>query len=58
MCPHISKANSNPIIESSGTKQSYKSSYTIPKGSLDERHGEHVKIKTNGYLSKTRSISR
>jgi hypothetical protein len=43
MCPHISKKKSKPLTKSSRTKQYCKSSYTIFKGPLDERHGEHVK---------------
>ncbi len=56
MCLHISKKKSKPLAELLGTKQSCKSSYTILKGSLDEKHGECVKIKINASLSKTRSI--
>jgi hypothetical protein len=47
MCPHISKKKSKPLVESFGMKQSHKSSYTIPKGLLDERCGEHAKEKIN-----------
>ncbi len=39
-------------------KQSCKSSYTIFKGPLDEKHGEHIKAKINASVSKTRFISR
>ncbi len=38
------KIKSKPLTKSSRTKQSHKSSYTIPKGPLDERCGECAKI--------------
>jgi len=44
MCLHVTK-KSKPLAESLGTKQSCKSSYTIPKGPLYEKRGEHVKTK-------------
>ncbi len=56
MCLHISKNRSKPLVQSLGTKQSCKSSYTIPEGISDERRGKHVKVKINVYSSKTRSI--
>jgi len=40
MCPHTSKKWSKPFANSSGTKQSHKNSYTIPKGPLEKRRDE------------------
>jgi hypothetical protein len=40
----------------SRTKQSRKSSYTIPEKSLDERHGKCVKAKINASLFKKNSF--
>jgi hypothetical protein len=42
--PTYFQNKSNPLTKLSGTNQSCKSSYTIPKEPLDERYGEHVKI--------------
>jgi hypothetical protein len=46
-CTHTSQKQikTKPLLESSKTKQSCKSSYTILEGQLDERHGEYVKTK-------------
>lgn len=44
MPTYIKKIKSKPLTKSSRTKQSHKSSYTIPKGPLDERCGECAKI--------------
>jgi hypothetical protein len=41
--PTYLKKKSKSLVESSETKQFHKSSYTIFKGLLDERRGEHVK---------------
>ncbi len=41
------KKKSKPLTKSSRTKQSCKSSYTIPKGLSNERHDECVKAKIN-----------
>jgi hypothetical protein len=51
MCLHISKKKSKPLTKSSRTKQSYKSSYTIPKGLSNERHDECVKAKINVFFN-------
>jgi hypothetical protein len=50
------KKEIKPLAELLGTKQSCKSSYTILKGLLDEKHGKCVKTKINASLSKTRSF--
>ncbi len=55
MCPHTSKNRSKPLIKSSRTKQSYKSSYTIPEWSPEKKQ---AKAKTNVFRSKVTSISR
>jgi hypothetical protein len=52
MCLHISKSKSKALTKSSRTKQSCKSSYTIPKGLLNERHGECVKAKKMFFYPK------
>jgi hypothetical protein len=52
MCPHISKKRSKPFAKSSGTKQSHKSSYTIPKGPPEGRCGEQAKTNINASQSK------
>jgi hypothetical protein len=49
---------SKPLKKLLRTKQFDKSSYTIPKGPLDERCGERVKVKKNASLCKTRFVSR
>jgi hypothetical protein len=50
------KKEIKPLAESSRTKQSRKSSYTILEKPLDEKHGECVKEKINASLSKTRLV--
>jgi len=40
MCPHTLKKRLKPLAESSGIKQSHKSSCTIPEGPPKERRGE------------------
>ncbi len=57
MCPHTLKKKPKPFAKSSKTKQSRKSSYTIPKGPL-KRQGERAKAKTNASQSKITSMSR
>jgi hypothetical protein len=52
--PTYLKKRSNPLTKSSRTK----SSYTIPKGPLKERHGEQAKAKINASQFKVTSISR
>jgi hypothetical protein len=52
MCLHISKNKSKPLTKSSRTKQSRKSSYTIPEGLPNERHGECVKAKKMFFYPK------
>jgi len=48
MCPNtLKKRKLNPLVESFGTKQSCKSSYTILKGPSKERCGERAKAKIN-----------
>jgi hypothetical protein len=43
---HISqKIKEKSLVKLSRTKQSCKSSYTILKGLLDKKHGEHIKTK-------------
>jgi hypothetical protein len=56
MCLHISKKRSKPLVELSGMNQSFKSSYTIPNRSPNERRGKNGKIEINAFLSKIRSI--
>jgi len=51
------KRNQGPLVKSLKKKKSHKSSYTILKGSSDERHGECAKAKINVSLSKTRFVS-
>jgi dienelactone hydrolase len=43
--PPYLKKRSKSLAKSLGTKQSNKSSCTIPKGLPDEKHGERVKAK-------------
>ncbi len=50
MCSHISKKRSKPLAKSLGTNQSHESSYTIFEKSLDEKHGERVKVEVKASL--------
>ncbi len=56
MCPHTSKERSKPLAESSRTKHFRKSSYTIPKGPPEEKHGEWTKASTNASWFRVTSI--
>jgi len=56
MCPHASKKRSKALAKSSRTKQSCKSSYTIPKKPLEERCDKRAKAETNVFRFKVTSI--
>ncbi len=56
--PTYLKKRSKPFIESFGTKQFCKSSYTISEGPRKERCGEWTKEKINASWSKITSISK
>jgi hypothetical protein len=58
MWPHNLKKRLKPLTKSSRTKQSYRSSYTIPKRPLEERHGERTKAETNASQFKITFISK
>ncbi len=56
-CAHTFQKNkSKPLVKLSTTKQSFKSSYTIPKGLPNERCGKHGNIEINVFLFKTKFI--
>jgi len=50
MCLHTSKKILKPLAKSFGAKQSHKNSYTIPKGPLEEGHGEQTKAMINASI--------
>jgi hypothetical protein len=50
MCLHTSKKNLKPVTKSFGAKYFHKNSYTIPKGPLEERHGEQAKAMINASI--------
>jgi hypothetical protein len=50
MCPNtLKKRKLNPLVESFGTKQSCKTSYTILESPLEERCGERAKAQINAF---------
>jgi hypothetical protein len=53
---YIKKKKSKPLVKSSRTKKSHKSSYTILKRPLDERCGECAKIEINASEAQITSI--
>jgi hypothetical protein len=52
MCPHTSKIKGTHKVIWDKTIL-HKNSYTIPKGSLDEKCSEHAKTKINASRSKS-----
>jgi hypothetical protein len=54
MCPYTSKKKLKPFTKSSRTKQSCKSSYTIPK----KKHNKQTKAEINASQSKATFVSR
>jgi hypothetical protein len=57
MCPHTLKKKLKPFVESFGTKNYCKNSYTIPKGPPKERCDEQAKVEINVFQFKITSIS-